>query len=217
MPTAHLVGFDLKLEPAGLARAWTHERRSRFLLRDIAEPLSVDPMIWPSRFWQPHVPPGMGIPQRVGTVAVPALTPGYNHLGLWESLERLDAFAVVSRIGHLPRLLVAVMAWPGDGAEALGGPGDVPEEVTGWPSLGFDVADGSLVSGLLNCGYEPPEREALGERFGARLNSSGLLKTAEAAFEFREVADGRVPEHAPFIVFELRSPGSTDRSVASPV
>ena len=72
MPTAHLVGFDLKIEPAGLARAWTHERRSRFLLRDtIAEPLSVDPMIWPSRFWQPHVPPGMGIPQRVGTVAVP--------------------------------------------------------------------------------------------------------------------------------------------------
>jgi hypothetical protein len=109
------------------------------------------------------------------------------------------------------------MAWPGDGAEALGGPGDVPEEVTGWRSLGFDVADGSLVSGLLNCGYEPPEREALGERFGARLNSSGLLKTAEAAFEFREVADARVPEHAPFIVFELRSPGSTDRSVASPV
>jgi hypothetical protein len=184
MPTAHLVGFDLRLEPAGLARAWTHERRSRFLLRDtVGEPLSVDPMIWPSRFWQPHVPPGMGIPQR------------------------LDAFAAASRIASLPRLLVALLAWPGDRAEAPGGPGDVPEEVTAWPSLGFDVADGSLVSGLVNCGYEPTEREALAEQFGPRLNPSGLLKTVEAAFEFRDVADVRVAEHAPFMAFELRSPG----------
>ena len=207
MPTAHLVGFDLKLEPAALARAWSYERRSQFLLREtVAEPLSADPMVWPSRFWQPHVPPGMGIPQRLGTVAVPALTPGYNHLGLWDSRERLDAFAAASRIGSLPRLLVALVAWPGDRAEAPGGPGDVPEDVTAWPSLGFDVADGSLVSGLVNCGYEPTEREALAEQFGPRLNASGLLKTVEAAFEFRDVADARVPEHAPFMVFELRSP-----------
>jgi hypothetical protein len=210
MPTAHLVGFDLKLEPAGCARAWTRERRSQFLLRDtVAEPLSVDPTVWPSRFWQPHVPPGMGIPQRLGTVAVPALTPGYSHLGLWESLERLDAFAAVSRIGHLPRLLVAVLALPGDRAQAPGGPGEVPADVAGWPSLGFDVADASFVSGLVNCGYEPIEREALAEQFGPRLNSSGLLKTAEVAFEFRDVAEARVAEHAPFMVFELRSPAQS--------
>jgi hypothetical protein len=207
MPVLHLVGFDLKLEPAGLSRVWTHARRSQFLLRDtVAEPLSVDPMVWPSRFWQPHVPPGMGIPQRLGTVAVPALTPGYNHLGLWDSLDRLDAFAAASRIASLPRLLVAVVAWPGNRAEAPGGAGDVPADVAGWPTLGFDVADGSLVSGLVSCGYEPDERETLAEQFGPRLNASGLLRTPGAAFEFRDVADIRVPEHAPFMVFELRSP-----------
>ena len=207
MPVPHLVGFDLKLEPAGLSRAWTHARRSQFLLRDtVAEPLSVDPTVWPSRFWQPHVPPGTGIPQRLGTVAVPALTPGYNHLGLWDSLDRLDAFAAASRIASLPRLLVAIVAWSGDRAEVPGGAGDVPADVAGWPTLGFDVADGSLVSGLVNCGYEPAERESLAEQFGPRLNASGLLRTPEAAFEFRDVADTRVPEHAPFMVFELRSP-----------
>jgi hypothetical protein len=149
----------------------------------------------------------MGIPQRLGTVAVPALTPGYNHLGLWESLERLDGFAAASRIVNFPRLLVAILAWPGDRAEAPGGPGEVPADITRWPSLGFDVADGSLVSGLVNCGYEPAKREVLAEQFGPWLNSSGLLKTAESAFEFRDVADARVAEHAPFMVFELRSPG----------
>jgi hypothetical protein len=206
MATAHLVGFDLKLEPASVARAWTGQRRSQYLLRDtVVEPLSVDPMVWPSRFWQPQVPPGTGIPQRLGTVAVPALTPGYNHLGLWESLDRLDAFAAATRIAGLPRLLVAIIAWPGDRAEAPGGPGDVPADVATWPSLGFDVADGSLVSGLVNCGYEPGERETLAEEFGPRLNSSGLLKHIAAAFEFRDVADARVPEHSPFMVFELRS------------
>jgi len=46
MPTAHLVGFDLKLDPAALARAWSYERRSQFLLREtVAEPLSADPMV----------------------------------------------------------------------------------------------------------------------------------------------------------------------------
>jgi hypothetical protein len=151
----------------------------------------------------------MGIPQRLGTVAVPALTPGYNHLGLWESLERLDAFAAASRIVNLPRLLVAIVAWPEDRGEAPGGAGEVPADVTRWPSLGFDVADGSLVSGLVNCGYEPVEREALAEHFGPWLNSAGLLTTAESAFEFRDVADTRVAEHAPFMVFELRSPGQS--------
>src|SRR5262249_12981778 len=71
MPAAQLVGFDLKLDPAAVSRSWTSERRGQFLLHeDVAEPISVDPMVWPSRFWQPHVPPGMGIPQRLGTVAV---------------------------------------------------------------------------------------------------------------------------------------------------
>jgi hypothetical protein len=206
MATAHLIGFDLRLDPLTAARAWTPDRRLRFLLReDVAEPLSVDPMVWPSRFWQPHVPPGMGIPQRLGTVAVPALTPGYTHLGVWDSLERLDGFAAASRVARLPRLLIAVLAWPGDHATDLGSSVAVPSDLEAWTSLGFDVADTSFVSGLVNCGYEPGEQIVLGERFASDLNESGLLTTLDAAFEFRDLTDARVLEHAPFVVFELRS------------
>jgi hypothetical protein len=209
MAAAQLVGFDLKLDPAGLSLAWTDERRRQYLLNDAVEvPLSVDPMVWPSRFWQASVPPGMGIPQRIGTIAVPALTPGYNALGLWDSLERLEGFVSTRRLPNGSAPLVAVLAWPGDRPMTLVGDSGQTKVIDTWPSLGFDVADGSLVSGLVNCGYEPAEREALQARWAARLNHVGLLSSLDAAFEFRDITDVRVPEHAPFVVFELRSPST---------
>ena len=76
-----------------LARGWSAERRAQFLLRDdIDVPISIDPMVWPSKFWQRHVPPGMGIPRHLGTVAVPDDTPGYTSLGLWTDLDELRRF-----------------------------------------------------------------------------------------------------------------------------
>jgi hypothetical protein len=206
MPAAQLVGFDLKLDPASVSFAWTPDRRRQYLLKDdVLVPISVDPMVWPSRFWQAHVPPGVGIPQRIGTVTVPPLTPGYNALGLWDSLERLEGFVSARRVpGSAP--LVAILAWPGDRPMTLVGPSPETTQLDPWRSLGFDVADGSLVSGLVNCGYEPGERDALQARWAGQLNDAGLFSSLDAAFEFRDITDARVPEHAPFVVFELRSP-----------
>jgi hypothetical protein len=73
-----------------------------------------------------------------------------------------------------------------------------------WPVVGYDVADASLLSGLMNCGYSQPERRALRPAWATKLNRSGLFDSVEDAFAFRAVTDSRVPEHAPFFVFAIR-------------
>ena len=79
-------------------------------------------------------------------------------------------------------------------------PGARPPE---WPFLGFDVSDGSLLSGLSNCGYYPDELSTLRPQWQSRLNAWHLFEAREDAFEFRSLADKRVTEHAPFFVFGL--------------
>ena len=70
-----------------------------------------------------------------------------------------------------------------------------------WPFLGFDVGDGGLLSGLMNCGYEDAERKALAEEWGPRLNEHHLFKDAESALAFRLMSNRRVAENAPFFVY----------------
>ncbi len=206
MTAPYLVGYDLRVDPAVASLSWGPERRRQFLLRqDVAHPLSVDPMVWPSRFWQLHVPPGMGVPRHVGTVAVPPGTPAYSSLGLWTDLACLRAFASEARLDAAGPAL-AILAWTGD-AMVQSFAADEPAALDGWRSLGFDVADASLVSGLANCGYGD-ERAALAVEWASRLNAHGLLETPDAAFAFRDLTDARVLEHAPFLVFELRTPAS---------
>ena len=164
-------------------------------------------MVWPSRFWQPHVPPGMGAPRHPATVAVPDRTNGYSPLGLWRDLESLTSFASRAGVEVAPGLTIAVLAWPGDGAPGPASESGGPEP-EGWASLGFDVADRSFVSGLVNCGYDTTRRRQLASEWGRHLNAAGLFVGPGPAFAFRDLSDRRVPEHAPFVVFELRLPVS---------
>jgi hypothetical protein len=87
------------------------------------------------------------------------------------------------------------------------------ETAADWPLLGYDVCDAWQVSGLTNCGYSPEEKSALVEIWRPRLTVNGLLQTLTWAKEFVGVANGRVLEHAPFYVYEVRSP-DVDRSLA---
>jgi len=59
---------------------------------------------------------------------------------------------------------------------------------------------------LNNCGYEADERIGLTAAWGSNLNHHGLLIGLDAARLFAGLTDARVPEHAPFLVFELRRP-----------
>jgi hypothetical protein len=69
--------------------------------------------------------------------------------------------------------------------------------------LGFDVADGSMTSGLSNCGYSGAERASLARRWSQSLNDNHLFIRAEEAFAFRDLTNRRVVEHAPFFVYGL--------------
>ena len=214
----HFLGFDLRLDPVNLARGWSAERRRQYLLRDDIEvPISIDPMVWPSKFWQRHVPPGMGIPRHLGTVKVPDDTPGFTILGLWTDLAELTRFTQDAGLTIGAGTLIAILAWPGDEHDPAGPARpsslDLSLETSGampdladWTRLGFDVADHSFVSGLNNCGYDPEERAGLATAWWEDLNQHGLLTGLDAARRFADMTDARVPEHAPFLVFEMRSP-----------
>ena len=72
-----------------------------------------------------------------------------------------------------------------------------------WPVLGYDVGDGSLLSGLMNCGYGDEERAEMRARWGHRLNDAHLFHTAADAFAFRALSNARTRAHAPFFVYGL--------------
>jgi hypothetical protein len=59
------------------------------------------------------------------------------------------------------------------------------------------------LSGLSNCGYEPPERATFRRDWARRLNDHHLFEDLATARGFRDATDGRVSEHAPFFVFAL--------------
>jgi hypothetical protein len=69
--------------------------------------------------------------------------------------------------------------------------------------LGYDVADGAMLSGLSNCAYSPKEKARLSARWGDSLNQDGLFQAEDDAQRFALLTNTRVPEHAPFVVFEL--------------
>lgn len=73
----------------------------------------------------------------------------------------------------------------------------------GWRLLGFDIADGTAISGLSNCGYQEDEADALRDAWAPRLNEHGLFVEVHDALAFRAVTDARVREHAPFAVYAI--------------
>lgn len=177
------AGADVRVDPSADSD-WSAERRSEYLLRpDIAFPLSVDPNVWE------RVP---------GDAAGPL-----PWIPVVDVQSRAAALMSPSR-----RVCVAVFAAAAeDDAEAddfrrrTGADAALAVD-SGWSFAGFDVADGTEVSGLSNCGYGK-ERDALRLAWAPRLNDRGLFHVVEDAFAFRELTDARVPEHAPFSVYGI--------------
>jgi hypothetical protein len=85
-----------------------------------------------------------------------------------------------------------------DASLAVSGPGPTSSSV--WVSLGFDVADGDLLSGIMNCGID--QRDMRNSR-RQKLNDYSLFNDFESADAFRSFSDRRVQEHAPFYVYRL--------------
>ena len=167
-----LIGFDVRelwLNPDDL---WDNGRRDTFLLRtDALKPLSTDELVWPSVFGAPvqDLPPKIREPLRLAGIATPSWIGPNAHV--WEDLPAMKRH-LASWAQPQPYAVIAV-SWFSDCGFSDGGqfgpylgstnPLARPPD---WRFLGYDVSDGSLLSGLSNCGYSHAEAGTC-ERGGA--------------------------------------------------
>ena len=183
-----VIGYQAWTVGRDFRAVWEPERIAQYLLKeDLTWPLSVN---WPSAFEDAQIqePAWTGMP-----------------LGLWASLDVLRAFISTAKLPP-PYWIVAVTQvgtaekkhWYREHFEFQ--PAALSDA---WPLLGFDVADDSLLSGLMNCGYWPEERDRLRQRFAGHLNAYHLFDDRAVAQTFRHLTDERVQEHRPFNVFGL--------------
>jgi len=189
-----VVGYDAKVMPRDWERGCV---------------CSVDAMVWPS-----------AIPE---SLWADGLSLGFQ--GLWSDRDELYAAA-----GKLQDWRLIGITWSpalacSAGLAPTGEVGDV-DGVYGWfregrktamPSyldadwefVGYDVADGWLMSAIWNMGFErEPHPIPVIADFFQRLNESGLFRKLEDALEFSVVANDLVTEHAPFSpygVWSMRS------------
>jgi hypothetical protein len=222
-----LVGFDAR-EAGEHDPRWGEPRRQQFLLRrDVGRPLSVDGGVWPTTFDGPwEEVPLLDGPQgkQIGVSRTLDRSVIGLNAPLWHNLDRMTNGLDEEGADAADRVLVAVgwcWRWNGDASAYpdIWGPhvmaeAEPAEPEQSWTLLGYDVADGSLISGLSNCGYTPGDsdprieeaRQAahrLRERWVPKLNEHHLFRDQDPAFAFADVTNTRVPDHAPFHVYSL--------------
>jgi hypothetical protein len=206
-----LLGFDVREQWVDPDSLWDDGRRKLFLLRaDAPKPLSTDVLVWPSVF---DTGQGIGLPPseraRLHLSGIP--TPSWigANAGLWESLAHVQQY-LADHLTAPRRCAVIAVSWLSDtgfSRSSAVGPYLEPtvpaERDAQWKLLGFDVADGSLVSGLSNSGYSFADAPRLRRDWVPYLNSSHLFIKPAPALRYREITDARVPEHAPFFAYGL--------------
>ncbi len=207
-----LLGFDARKMWLDAAVHWPPERRHGFLLRHDADPvLSVDEMVWPSVF-QTHQLIGMSPTERQALGVTGPERPEWigPNLPLWEDLDELTAALAGHGAAPKPTWTIAVTCTAGAAAMEAVPYGPHPGETRpaapndAWTFLGTDVADGSLLSGLTNCGYRDEDfAETSRETWARGLNRYHLFDDRGVADRFRAFSDERIPEHAPFLVYGL--------------
>ena len=204
-----LLGFDARI----MAFNQKSRMRETFFLRlDIREPRSTDVLAWPSVF---DTGQGIGMTEAkrqhwgFAGLKVPDWI-GPNN-GLWEDLERMRGFLAEHAAEVRQPYTEIAISWFSDNGFSLaahyGGPYLEPTNPDhldpSWRLLGFDVSDGSLITGLMDCEYTEAELAVLREPWGRYLNEYHLFTDVTHALEFCKLTDKRVPEHAPFFVYGL--------------
>lgn len=184
----HMLGFDCREMWQAFKTTWPQWRKDLFLLKhEIEKPLSTDTTVWPSIFDDEEDGGWRG------------------HQFLWASLAKMQAHMETTVIPYWMIGISVVLhnsetqqIWQPIYAQTTP---SQPE--TDWTLLGYDVADFYLLSGLMNCGYEPAEIDSLAIKTKAHLNQYHLFSNLNAVHEFREISDQRATEHAPFFVYGL--------------
>lgn len=198
-----VLGFDAREPAMERSRAgFPREYRERFLLRPSAhDVLSVDRHIWPSVF---EYYPGTSSRANTGHVL---LAVDSDCEGLWPSLPRMIRRLVDNNV-DADVLIVEVIAAGALTPEGFGSnmiaaelePCVVPENSV---LLGYDVGDSGFWSALSNCGYEDEQLAPLRQQWEGRINDHGLITAGADALNFRDLAEARVPSHAPMYVYPL--------------
>jgi hypothetical protein len=193
------LGFDVRLCRKDYdMTGWDKED---WLLRvDVAWPLSIDVKVWPSAFDQ----------------LMPSDFPDnatHPSTGFWFDLEMMLNFLNQPKMNQIKCGIPISVELVTD--EDLSkdpfwasvlypyGPLSPNENPARWILLGYDVADRSQLSGLMNCGYDPNEIADLRLTWKDRLNEHGLFSSPGDAIRFKRSVDLRVREHAPFYVYAL--------------
>lgn len=176
---------------------WPGERRAGFLIRpEIESPISVNPGVWP----------------------VLARNPDENYpLHLWGSVsEILAAFPDAGHCRSDSPAIVEIAAQATDGRSSAYWEGipfgrvgpeddsaayavDIPLE-----SLGYDIANRYLVSGLSNCMLSPDELAVIRRDWSRAINPWGLFDDSGLATAYAAACDRLIPEHAPFETYRIR-------------
>ncbi|MCL4557448.1 MAG: hypothetical protein M1491_02230 [Deltaproteobacteria bacterium] len=224
-----ILGFDVRLFAEDYVdKRWDTKNRELYLLKpEIKWPLSVDEWVWPSVFALSDKElelKKLGYPPEYlpfeGVIKVKPVNFYHQVLSLWTDFEDMKTcyFESVKKINKLPQktipIIISLLTDVGpfiDGSNtnyykywSTGlFPGINMKIPADWVSLGYDIADNGFITGLSNCGYDRDEKELLQKTWSSRLNEYGLIQDVREAREFKEITDKRVPEHAPFYVYEL--------------
>ncbi len=182
-----IIGFDAREMWMSTETHWSRDRREQYLLRlDIQKPLSVDPLVWSSIFYN------------IYDEHIESASDTYDPL-VWTHLSKLKAHLEVSSLQR--KYWIIALTCIGDANwYASVSPIIIDQN---WVLLGYDIATTSLTSGLLNSGYTKEEQRKLNSMWGGYLNKYHLFADRSHAEEFRAVTDDRVPEHTPFFVYGL--------------
>ncbi len=217
MPTTEkLIEYDAREMWLDYGLTWPAERKRQYLLReDIIKPLSTDGMVWPSARDEQAATER----DRLAALAALPYRDPAEELPHWDWHVTQDLWVLYLYMQQQPVAkpywLVAISVLTSN--PLTGEPArftdmmryleaaspQPPERDPAYLPLGFDVSDGSLLSGLSNCGYTDDEVQGARDRWAKCLNQYHLFDDPTIAWQFKEFSDRRVPEHQPFYVFGL--------------
>lgn len=212
--TSQLFAYDIRCAPASfVASHWSKASREMFLLRpEIKYPLSATERVWPSIF---NVRQGSSCSSPQGIVIEEEEDRSIDPLEQWKDLDemvqaqgRRGSAGCGIAMGLVPRRLCTspprsmINEWL---YKLVYGPCRPSSPAPDWQRLGYDVAADTLViSAISDCERtSPEEREEERARWAGCLNEFGLFEAMSDAGAFCVHANRRIPEHGPFLVFEL--------------
>ncbi|KAB2892720.1 MAG: hypothetical protein F9K28_11280 [Bacteroidetes bacterium] len=183
-----LIGFDIREMEYSYQDSWSQDRKETFLIiGNIIKPLSTDRDVWNSIFTMYE-----NLKQNLPSWTNP-----------WENLFEMTSYTDKIWKDHWkPSWIIGITLL--SGVNLIAYDHVIPSGLEkNWMFLGYDVSDKYLLSGLTNCGYKPEEISLLKNKWKNHLNKYHLFDDPESATQFTNIANQRVPEHAPFNVYGL--------------